>query len=82
MINGKFIHAVVSGEKYEGYRVCGIFSSEEAAIAAARQLVASENADDGSFEAVKDGIDDVARWESSHGSYYIEVVRWPADRLF
>lgn len=82
MINAKFIYAILLGEAYEGYRVCGIFSSEEAAIAAARQLVASENADDGSFEQLKDGIDDVARWESSSGSHYIEVVRWPADRLF
>lgn len=79
MINGKFIHAILIGEAYEGYSVRGIFSSEEAAIAAAHQLAEAENADGSSYKRLAAAD---ARWESSGGSCYIEVIRWPADQLF
>ena len=82
MLTEKFIHAIITGALYESQHVAGVYASEVVAIAAASDLAENMNAEGDSYKQVKSRGDDVARWESSTGAYYVEVVRWPLNTMF
>lgn len=82
MLTEKFIHAIVTGETYESQLVAGVYVDEVVAIQAAADLVATMNDEGDDYSQVKSRGDDVARWESPSGAYYVEVVRWPLNKMF
>lgn len=82
MLTEKFIHAIVTGELYESQHVAGVYVDEAAAIQAAADLVENMNAEGDDYSQAKSRGDDVARWESPTGAYYVEVVRWPLNTMF
>lgn len=82
MLTEKFVHAIVTGALYESQHIAGVYASEVVAIAAAAGLVENMNAEGDSYKQVKSRGDDVARWESDGGAYYVEVVRWPLNTMF
>lgn len=82
MLTEKFIYAIITGALYESQLVVGVYASEVVAAAAASGLVENMNAEGDDYKQVKSHGDDVARWESSTGAYYVEVVRWPLNTMF
>lgn len=82
MLTEKFIYAIVTGVLYESQHVAGVYTSEVVAVAAADGLAENMNAEGDSYKQVKSRGDDVARWESDGGAYYIEVVCWPLNTMF
>lgn len=83
MLTEKFIYAIITGALYESQLVVGVYASEVVAAAAASDLVENMNAEGDDYKPAKSrGDDDVTRWESSTGAYYVEVVRWPLNTMF